>query len=140
MTNGSNRYPDTIEWAFFLPYAGPIVIEKTWKWVPKTVMETETIENARDATPLTSIMKQKVPPRCGFFSHAIRIFSPARRKHEQGHGLAPSYVVDRKCFKNCCVQIFCVNCRNSSGRNSGGTVVFLSGWKPLLAPTLAAQM
>jgi hypothetical protein len=99
MTNGSNRYPDTIEWASFLPYAGPIVIEKTWKWVPKTVMETETIENARDATPLTSIMKQKVPPRCGFFSHAITIFSPARRKHEQGHGLAPSYVVDRKCFK-----------------------------------------
>ena len=41
----------------------------------------------------------KGPPRCGFFSHAITIFSPARRKHEQGHGLAPSYVVDRKCFK-----------------------------------------
>ena len=97
---------DTIEWASFFPFVGPILIEKTWKWVPKTVMETETIENASDATPLTSIMKQKVPPRCGFFAHAITIFFPARRKHEQGHGLAPNYVVDRQCFKKLLRPVF----------------------------------
>ena len=106
MTNGSNRYPDTIEWASFLPFVGPNSYRKNVEVGTHDGDGNGNHRKCQGCHPANLNHETKGPPKMCFFSHAITIFSPARREHEQGHGLAPSYVVDRKCFKKLLRPVF----------------------------------